>query len=167
MNVFIPDKQALAGYLLVALLCGACHRRLSSSPSLLVLLYCLPFTIMHESAHLVAAFLTGGQPSSFTVIPRRRGNGWVLGSVSTVPTLLSACPTALAPLGWLLFGYLAMIGWERRPTALPEYLLPVILYACAAASLPSRQDMRVLGKNPLSLLLWLGVTSALFWVFLL
>ena len=146
MVPLISDKPALAGFLLLSLLLGACHRHLISSASLPAILYCLPFTVMHETAHLCAAFLTGGRPSSWSIIPRRRGGGWVLGSVSSVPTLFSACPTALAPLIWLIVGYGTMTMWDRRPPWLPEYLLPVILYCCAAACLPSRQDFKILFK---------------------
>lgn len=144
-------------FLIVFVVMGALHRRLSSSGSLLALLYCLPFTIMHEMSHFVVALLTGGRPSAFSVWPRRSGNGWVLGSVSSVPTLLSAAPTALAPLGWLLVGYYAMLSWDMRPVWLPEYLLVVVLYACAAACAPSRQDITVALTHPLSLLIFVAV----------
>ena len=122
------------------------------------LVYCLPFTIMHESAHFVVAFLTGGRPSSFSVWPRRSGRGWVLGSVAAVPTLLSAAPTALAPLGWLALGYYAVLLWNCRPVWLPDYMIAVIVYACAAACTPSWQDLKIVLTHPLSLVLWAGAT---------
>ncbi len=161
--MLISDTRALLGYLILSLILGACHRRITSSSSFLVILYCLPFTIMHETAHLLAAFFTGGHPSSWSIMPHRKGGGWVLGSVASVPNLLSACPTALAPLVWLLVGYGAMVYWERRPLWLPDYLLPLILYGCAAACVPSRQDFRILLKYPFSLLLWTVMTALLFY----
>ena len=157
MSLLIPDSRALLGYLVLSLVLGVCHRRFASPASFLTILYCLPFTIMHEASHLVAAFITGGRPSSWSILPRRKGRGWVLGSVTSVPTLLSACPTALAPLVWLLIGYGAMVFWEQRPHWMPDYLLPVLLYCCAASCVPSRQDLRILFKYPLSLLLWAGM----------
>lgn len=142
-----------------AVVMGAVHRRLSSSGSLLAILYCLPFTLMHELSHFVAALLTGGRPSSFSVWPRRSANGWILGSVSAVPTLLSAAPTALAPLGWLMIGYQSLALWEMRPAWLPEYLIVAVLYACTAASTPSWQDIKVALTHPFSLLLWTAIVS--------
>ncbi len=102
----------------------------------------------------MVAFLTGGRPSSFSVLPKRVGHGWVLGSVSAVPTIVSAAPTALAPLGWLIIGYYAMTFWDVRPVWLPEYLIVAVLYACSAACTPSWQDLKMALTHPLSLLLW-------------
>ena len=144
-------------FIILSVIMGAIHRRVSSSGSILVILYCLPFTIMHEIAHAVAALLTGGRPSSFSVWPKRTGQGWILGSVTSVPTILSAVPTALAPLGWLLIGYYAMVLWPLRPLWMPEYLIVVIVYACSAACTPSWQDIKVVLTHPLSLIVWVGV----------
>ncbi len=152
----LHSPPLIIGFMAAAVVMGAIHRRLSSSGSFLVILYCLPFTIMHEAAHFVVALLTGGRPSSFSVWPRREGNRWVLGSVTAVPTVLSAAPTALAPLGWLVIGYYAMAQWAFRPVWLPEYLIVVVLYACTAACTPSWQDIKVALKHPVSLLLWGG-----------
>ena len=152
----IHSSTLIIGFLIVFIVMGAIHRRLSSSGSIVAILYCLPFTIMHEMSHFVAAFLTGGRPSSFSVWPRRSGNRWVLGSVRAVPTLLSAAPTALAPLGWLAVGYYSMVLWDMRPVWVPEYLIVVILYACTAACTPSWQDIKVALTHPLSLLLWVS-----------
>jgi hypothetical protein len=151
------SQPAIIGFLVSSVLMGAIHRRLSASGSFVAILYCLPFTIMHEMSHFIAAFLTGGRPSSFSVWPRRSGNGWVLGSVNAVPTLLSAAPTALAPLSWLVIGYYSMMFWDRRPEWMPEYLIVMILYACTAACTPSWQDVKVALTHPFSLLLWLAV----------
>lgn len=120
---------------------------------------------MHETAHFVVAFLTGGRPSSFSIMPRRCEGGWVLGSVTAVPTILSAAPTALAPLGWLAIGYYVMMFWDFRPVWVPEYLIVVVLYASSAACTPSWQDFKVALKNPFSLLLWAGAAyvAITFW----
>ena len=152
----LNNPNHIVVFIILSVIMGAIHRRVSSSGSLLVILYCLPFTLMHEIAHVVAALLTGGRPSSFSVWPRRSGNRWVLGSVRAVPTLLSAAPTALAPLGWLAVGYYSMVLWDMRPVWVPEYLIVVILYACTAACTPSWQDIKVALTHPLSLLLWVS-----------
>lgn len=156
MNSQLQNPHVIIGFLAAAVVMGALHRRLSSSGSFLAILYCLPFTLMHESAHFMVALLTGGRPSSFSVWPRRTAGGWVLGSVSSVPTILSAAPTALAPLGWLVIGYYLLLLWDLRPVWVPEYMIVVVLYACTAACTPSRQDVTVAVKNPLSLFLWAG-----------
>jgi hypothetical protein len=39
----------------------------------------LPGTLLHEMSHFLVAALTGGRPSSFSVIPRRVGAAYVLG----------------------------------------------------------------------------------------
>jgi hypothetical protein len=156
LNSLLQSQPLIIGFLGASLILGALHRRLSSSGSIIAVLFCLPFTIMHELSHFVAALLTGGRPSSFSIWPRRRGDGWLLGSVSAVPTLLSAAPTALAPLGWLVIGYYLMVLWDLRPVWVPEYLIVAVLYSCSAACTPSWQDIRVALKHPLSLLLWAG-----------
>lgn len=144
----------IIGFLAASVVMGAVHRRLSSSGSFFAILYCLPFTVMHEMAHFMVALLTGGRPSSFSVWPRRAGGGWVLGSVTAVPTILSAAPTALAPLGWLAIGYFVMVLWDFRPVWVPEYLIVMVLYACSAACTPSWQDIKVALRNPFSLFMW-------------
>lgn len=146
----------ICGYVTASVLMGTIHRRVSSSGSIGAILYCLPFTILHELSHFVVAFITGGRPSSFSVWPKKSGNGWVLGSVTAVPTLLSAAPTALAPLGWLVIGYYVMISWSVQPSRVPGYLIAGVLYACSAACMPSWQDIKMALKHPASLLLWTG-----------
>jgi hypothetical protein len=157
LNNLLSDTPFFIGFLAASLIMGTIHRRLSSSGSFFAILYCLPFTVMHEMAHFVAAFLTGGRPSFFCVWPRREGKGRVLGSVNFVPTILSAAPTALAPLVWLVIGYFVMASWDIRPVWVPEYLVVGILYACSAACTPSWQDIKVVLKHPFSLLLWVGM----------
>lgn len=155
--ISLPHNAPLViGFLIISVVMGALHRRLSSSASFIALLYCLPFTFMHELAHFVVALLTGGRPSSFSILPVRSGGRWVLGSVRAVPTLLSAAPTALAPLGWLAIGYYLLLQWDFRPQWVPGYLLIIVLYACSAACTPSFQDFKVALRNPFSLVLWAG-----------
>lgn len=152
----LQSPPRIIGFLALSMVMGGVHRRLSSSGSFFTILYCVPFTVMHELSHFVGAFLTGGRPSSFSVWPERKGKRWILGSVNAVPTILSAVPTALAPLGWLVIGYYAMAAWDFRPVWVPEYLIVVVLYACAAACTPSWQDIKVALTHPFSLLLWAG-----------
>lgn len=154
----------IIGFMIVSVVMGAIHRYLSSSGSSLAIFYCFPFTIMHETAHFVAAFLTGGRPSSFRIWPKRSERGWVLGSVRSVPTLLSTAPTALAPVGWLVIGYYSMVFWEARPGWMPEWLIVVIVYSCSAACTPSWQDIKIALTHPLSLALWVVLAYMAFFL---
>lgn len=153
----IHNPELLVVFLVVSVVMGSLHRRMSSSGSFLMILGNLPFTAMHELSHFLVAAITGGHPSSFSLWPKRDGNGWILGSVSSIPTLLSAAPTALAPLGWLAFGYYSIAFWDMRPIWMPELMIWPILYACAAASTPSGQDIKIAITHPFSLLLWAAI----------
>ena len=157
MNISLHSPPIIIVFLAASVVMGSLHRRLSSSGSFVAILYCLPFTFMHELAHFLVALITGGRPSSFSIWPKRAGGGWILGSVNAAPTILSAAPTALAPLGWLVIAYYVMVLWNLRPVWLPEYLIVVVLYSCSAACTPSWQDIKVTIRNPLSLLFWVGV----------
>jgi hypothetical protein len=77
--------------------------------------------------------------------------------VSSVPTLLSAAPTSLAPLGWLVIGYYSMQFWDMKPAWVPEYLIVVIIYACTAACTPSWQDIKIALTHPFSLMIYVAV----------
>ena len=152
----MPTLPHIYLFLAASLVMGLLHRRISSSGSIFAVLYCLPFTIMHELSHYVVALITGGRPSSFSVWPQRVGRTWLLGSVSAEPTLLSAAPTALAPLGWLILGFFIFTSWPALSVRFPGYLIVLALYACSAACTPSWQDYKVALTHPFSLLLWAG-----------
>jgi len=78
-------------------------------------LFTVAGTICHELAHLVAGFLTGAGPAHFTVIPRRKGQHWELGSVTlTRVRWYNAAPAALAPFAIILIP-LAVAAWRTRP----------------------------------------------------
>lgn len=62
-------------------------------------LFTLAGTICHELAHFCMGLLTGARPQSFSIIPRRAGNRWELGSVVLGNVRwYNAAPAALAPL---------------------------------------------------------------------
>ena len=165
MSILLHSPLHIIGFLAGSIVMGWIHRRMSSSGSFFAILYSLPFTVMHELAHFVIAFLTGGRPASFSIWPLRITGGWVLGSVKAVPTIISAAPTALAPLGWLVLGYYLMTSWSFRPVWVPDYTIVVVLYACSAACTPSWQDIKVAISNPFSLILWAGASymAVTFW----
>lgn len=75
-------------------------------------IFTLAGTICHELAHFIAGLATGARPTSFTVIPRRSGRHWQLGSVTLSRlTWYNAAPSALAPLVLLLIPVAA--AWFR------------------------------------------------------
>lgn len=138
------------------------HRQITKNGAFLLILSNLPITIMHELAHYTSALILGAEPTGFSLWPKLENGKWRLGCVTAKVTLLSAAPTALAPLLWLIAGGLLMA--ER--TALAGDSLPMICsiylaaYMCVAASIPSWQDIKVAIMHPLSLLLWGAILIA-------
>lgn len=61
-------------------------------------LFSLPGTIAHEYiGHWFVARVLGAQPTFPSIIPKRDGDVWRLGSVNFVPSLFNRIPIALAP----------------------------------------------------------------------
>ena len=138
------------------LLIGFVHRRIAQKGAFFLVLSNLPITILHELAHFTAALLLGGRPTGVSLWPSHNNGKWRLGSVTARATILSAAPTALAPLVWLAVGVLLLC--ERGPLAsgspLTLFTVYVAAYLCLAACIPSWQDIRIALANPLSLILW-------------
>jgi len=123
----------------------------------------LPGTFAHESCHLAMGLLLNGRPAGFTLLPRRAGNGWEMGSASfshltwynaffvgMAPLLL--LPAAYGLLRWRLAGQ-PVFGW---PEALAVYLIANLVYA----ALPSWQDCRIAARSPVG---WLLLAAGLAW----
>jgi hypothetical protein len=84
-------------YLIPSILLAAVIHKLGRRHDVFILFY-LAGTICHELAHFCAGLLTLARPSSFSVIPRRTGREWTLGSVEFANLRwYNAAPTALAP----------------------------------------------------------------------
>lgn len=152
-DIMVLAPLALIGYV---------HRQIARNGALLLVLSNLPVTVMHELAHFVIALLLGGRPGGFSLWPRREGGGWRLGSVTARMTLLSAAPTALAPLLWLIIGgallaFRSEVAGESLARLCGVYLA---VYLCVAASIPSWQDLHVAVTHPLSLLFWSALLAA-------
>jgi hypothetical protein len=72
-------------------------------------------TLCHELAHFSVGLLAGAEPTGLTVIPRRTGRSWELGSVTFANLRwYNAAPAALAPLLVLLLPF-AVAWWRTRP----------------------------------------------------
>ena len=123
----------------------------------------LPGTFAHESCHFLLGLLLNGQPASFTLMPRRDGRGWVMGSVAFTHLRWYNCffigmaPLLLLPLAWGLTHWRLRLGptlrWEE---ALMVYLIANLIYACV----PSWVDVKAAAKSPVG---WLLLAGGLAW----
>ncbi|HJV34833.1 hypothetical protein, partial [Geomonas sp.] len=125
-------------------------------------------TILHELSHLLVGAVTGGRPVGFSIIPRRAGQGrWVLGSVTiSRPGVISALPSALAPLALNVVAYyLYRHWWSWFPADLPHTLLMyVAIYLFSYSSIPSGQDFKVALSSPLGVAFYASLTCGAWFV---
>ena len=101
-------------YLLPAAACAVLLRILARvHPAFFLLSF--PGTLCHELAHFGAGLLTNAEPTGISLLPRRKGKTWELGSVSFANLRwYNAAPAALAPLLILLLP-LAVAAWRTEP----------------------------------------------------
>lgn len=103
-------------------------------------------TACHELAHYTVGLVTGASPGAITIIPRRKGQHWQLGSVTLNRVRwYNAAPAALAPL-LILFIPLAVAGWRTSPGWSFQWIDAAIAFALAPQFLsfwPSRIDWRI------------------------
>lgn len=104
MALYLLPSAALA---LVIRLLAAAHP--------VFFLFTLAGTLCHELAHVLVGWITGAAPGAVTIIPRRRGRHWELGSVTLNRVRwYNAAPAALAPLLIILIP-LAVAWWRTAP----------------------------------------------------
>jgi hypothetical protein len=142
------------------------QRRANSSGILAVAIWNLTGVILHELAHLLAGLLFRASPAGFSVIPRREGNFWRLGSVSfSRITALNAVPVALAPLGLAGLAYWVARNWFTwcKPSLPATLALYATVYLLLYNALPSRRDLRV-ACNWRSIVLY-SLLAAVAWYF--
>ncbi len=149
-------------YLAPSLLLALLIRALSARHPFFFL-FTLAGTICHELAHFVVGLLTGARPASFTIIPRRVGQGWELGSVKlTRVRWYNAAPSALAPFLVVLLPFV-VAAWRTRAGLHFTWLDVALAFAVAPQFLacwPSKVDWKI------SLLSWpyLLIAAALWWL---
>lgn len=130
---------------------------------LLFSLLVLPGTLAHETLHFLTGLALKARPTGFSLVPRREGRGWVMGSVAfgnirwynaffvgLAPLLL--LPIAYGLVVWRLQGQPGF-GWIE---ALVVFLIANFIYA----ALPSWQDLRVAARSPIG---WLLLAGLLVW----
>ena len=121
-------------------------------------------TFCHELAHFSVGLLLGAEPVGFTIIPRRNGRVWELGSVSFANLRwYNAAPAALAPLLILLLP-LAVAAWRTQPGwrfAPLDLLLAVLLAPQFLSFWPSPVDWRLAARS-WPWVLVLGVAGAIY-----
>ncbi|GLH72773.1 hypothetical protein GETHLI_12750 [Geothrix limicola] len=122
-----------------------------------------PGTVCHEACHWLVGRLLNGQPVHFTVLPRREGRGFVLGSVALRNLRwYNAFFVGLAPLILLPLAY-GLLLWRlgRQPAfGWAEACIVFLLANLVFASVPSWQDLRVAARSPVG---WLLLAGALGW----
>lgn len=126
-------------------------------------LLALPGTICHEACHWLVGKLLNGRPCGFTVIPRREGRGFVLGSVALQNLrwynafFIGLAPLLLGPLAYLLLrwrlGGQPHLGWLEAGLV---FLLANLVFA----AIPSGQDVRAAARSPVG---WLLLGGLLTW----
>jgi len=124
-------------------------------------------TLCHELAHFAVGLVTGARPASLTVVPRRVGRGWELGSVQlTRVRWYNAAPAALAPL--LVAGVPVAValwrtgpGWRFQPVdiALAFAVAPQFL-----ACWPSAADWKIAVRSWPFLLIGGAAGAAAWWL---
>jgi hypothetical protein len=126
-------------------------------------LMALPGTVCHELCHWIMGILLNGRPVHFTVVPRREGRGFVLGSVAFANLrwynafFIGLAPLLLLPAAYGLFrwrlGSQPVFGW-------PEAGIVFVLANLAFGAIPSWQDLRIAARSPIG---WLLLAAGLAW----
>lgn len=128
-------------------------------------LLALPGTICHEACHWTVGKLLHGEPVRFTVMPKREGRGFVLGSVAFKNLrwynafFVGMAPLALLPLAYGLL--LWRLGSHPR-LAWSEAAVVFLLANLVFAALPSWQDLKIAARSPVGWVL-LGAALVVGW----
>lgn len=104
----------------------------------------LPGTLLHELAHVLVGFVSNAHPTRISLLPKRHGKGWQLGSATFHNlTYYNALPVTLAPLILLALAYWLFIHWALTPGWHAFYLGGLYLTTnCLLAGWPSPTDWR-------------------------
>lgn len=106
----------------------------------------IPGTFLHELAHFSVGFILNAQPTSFSLLPKKSGNGYVTGSVSFRHIkFYNAFPAAMAPLLLLpLACWFDKYYFSTVHITIWNYLLYILLQTVLIEnSIPSHADIKV------------------------
>lgn len=147
----IPDfagltANAIASAMLVA--GWLCLLRWARHSGWAIALLTLIGTIGHEALHAAVGWAVNAKPTSFSIIPKRQKNCWVLGSVGFKNlNIWNAAPAAFAPVllawvAWLVFGHWMQPAFQHGhylSWAGAGYVTAVALFS----SVPSHIDIKM------------------------
>ena len=139
-DIQLPSLLLLAGWMWLL------HRSRTSGWQ--VALLSLPGTTAHEFFHYAYGLLLGAKPVSVSLLPKRDGNTWILGSVSFARlNIWNAAFVALAPLSLYPLGY-ALLVYGMDPSFASGSLLEWVIYGylaacCFFSGFPSSTDFKV------------------------
>lgn len=160
LPAFACAHRNLFVYLLPAATLALLFRALARRASIFLVLY-LAGTILHEMAHFFAAALTNAKPVSFSILPRRHRDGWILGSVSCANIRwYNGIFVGLAPFVVMLVPVMVAawrtqpgFEWQWRDAWIAALLAPQFL-----ACWPSWADIKVAARS------WpIGVAAVTMW----
>lgn len=164
--VFVCQHSDMLLYLLPSALLAIVIRILASKHPIFFL-FTVAGTVCHELAHYMMGLLSGASPGAVTIIPRRKGKHWELGSVTLNRVRwYNAAPAALAPLLIILIP-VTVAWWRTRPGWSFQPVDIAIAFALAPQFLsfwPSRIDWKIALRS-WPLLVILGPLAWLAWRF--
>ena len=159
---FVCQHADIVWYLLPSALLAVVIRILAGKHPVFFL-FTVAGTACHELAHYTVGLLTGARPGAVTIIPRRKGNQWELGSVVLNRVRwYNAAPAALAPVLIILIP-LAVAWWRTAPGwsfQLPDIAIAFVLAPQFLSCWPSRIDWRIAARSwP-----WIFMLAPLAWL---
>lgn len=112
-------------------------------------------TFLHELAHYLMAIVLNAKPSSFSLLPKRTINGWILGHVEVQnPTWYNLLPIGFAPLSLFVGAFYANAWYSSIPehTIWSDLLYLLALVILIENAIPSWQDVKIAVGNLLGVI---------------
>jgi hypothetical protein len=123
-------------------------------------------TFAHEALHLIVGLVVNAKPTSFSIIPKRQKNCWVLGSVGFRNlNIWNSAPTAFASLLLAWGAWIVFREWTQ-PAFRGEHYLSWLVSGYVAAvglfsSVPSHIDIRM---GVLSAIMYICIAGMLWFI---
>lgn len=99
-------------------------------------IYVIPATLLHEISHWICALLLNGKPSTLSIIPKAKENGYILGSVTFVPKWYNAFLIGFSP---ILLSATALYLFLSNNAL----IVSPLFYWLISGGIPSFQDIKV------------------------